>query len=173
MGGGLVMNANRDGAPVDGAAREPRSTSRVSRLNSIHGLRELLIALRMAGVALWVRPLMRWLPLPRVMALLDPGLARTRASAGSLAVHLRVAEGVFRNARRRLGSNCMRRSLVLFRFLRRLGFPAVIVFGIKRNGGGELDGHAWIELDGVPVLEPGDPREEFAVAFLYPAPQAQ
>jgi len=129
---------------------------------------DIVLAARMAAVAAWVPVLMRVTSLPRAMTVLDPGLGPRAAGATVLERHLRVAEGLFRDARRRLGSNCMRRSLVLFRFLRRAGFGAEIVFGIKRGGDKGLDGHAWIELDGEPILEDGDPRAEFSVVFRYP-----
>lgn len=133
-------------------------------------LADLALAARMSGIsaAAWV--MVRTTTLPRAMRWLDPGLGPGPARAGVLDRHLRVATGLFRDVRRRIGSNCMRRSLVLFRCLRREGFPVAIVFGVKRNGDGGLDGHAWIEIDSRPILEPGEPREEFAVAFVYPPP---
>ena len=138
--------------------------------NGIRGLRlvEVPLTIRMACLGLVTPFLLRALPLPRLMAALDSSGSCDPRPDELLARHLRIASGLFRNGRRRLGSNCLRRSVVLFHTLRRDGFPARVVFGITRGGDGSLDGHAWVELDGTPILEQKDPREEYRRAFVYP-----
>ena len=50
---------------------------------------------------------------------------------------------------------CLTRALVAWRLLRRAGVESVVRFGVRREGAGEISGHAWIERAGRPV----DPRE--------------
>src|SRR5690348_16534180 len=41
---------------------------------------------------------------------------------------------------------CLRRSLTLYYFLTRLGYPVRVVFGATKDGG-RLRAHAWVELE--------------------------
>jgi hypothetical protein len=52
-------------------------------------------------------------------------------------------------------SRCLMRSLVLTRLLARRGIPSTLVIGVRRPG--EFAAHAWVEHEGVPLLDPGDP----------------
>lgn len=63
--------------------------------------------------------------------------------------------------------NCVRRSLVLARYLRRAGQDPEICFGVKPEARpeGRFDGHAWLELDGEPLAEREDPRPRYRVMF--------
>jgi len=51
---------------------------------------------------------------------------------------------------RRAPNDCLLRSLALFRFLRRCGFPAEHVIGVRRV---PFAVHAWVEVNGVSQLE--------------------
>ncbi len=55
---------------------------------------------------------------------------------------------------------CMRRSLVLYRHLVRLGLDPELWVGVRKDGP-ELAGHAWVRLEGKPAGE----KEEFLRAF--------
>lgn len=70
---------------------------------------------------------------------------------------------------------CMKRSILTFHFLRRWGYDARIRFGVVKDDRG-LQGHAWVELNGRPLAERGDPRQRYAVTYEYPnspmAPEA-
>jgi hypothetical protein len=48
---------------------------------------------------------------------------------------------------------CLRQSLALYRELTRMGYPAAIHFGVRRDGS-DLAGHCWVTVNGVPVAEP-------------------
>ncbi|MEY4531422.1 MAG: hypothetical protein RLZZ156_2143 [Deinococcota bacterium] len=50
---------------------------------------------------------------------------------------------------------CVPRSLALLQVLSELGFAASFVSGVRRKGH-KLDGHAWIEVDGIPLEIIGD-----------------
>ena len=64
---------------------------------------------------------------------------------------------------------CLPRSLVLFRFLRRWGYPVSLHIGMAPSKGA-FAGHAWLELQGVPFAERSDPREVYKTMYAYPAP---
>ncbi len=55
---------------------------------------------------------------------------------------------------------CLRRSLVLYRHLVRLGLDPELWVGVRKDGS-ELAGHAWVLLEGKPAGE----KEEFLRAF--------
>jgi len=62
---------------------------------------------------------------------------------------------------------CLYRSLGRYAALRRAGHPVRFVMALDPKNKGEIVGHAWLELDGVPlgeVVEPG-----LAVTFSYPS----
>lgn len=62
---------------------------------------------------------------------------------------------------------CMKRSILIFHYLRKWGHDASIKFGVIKGEGG-LKGHAWVELNGSPLAERGDPRQRYAVTYVYP-----
>lgn len=55
-------------------------------------------------------------------------------------------------------SRCLSRSLVLARLLARRGLEGRVVLGV--SGADCFEAHAWVELEGVPVLAPGGTRFE-------------
>lgn len=63
---------------------------------------------------------------------------------------------------------CMKRSLLHFHYLRRMGANVVLQFGVTKTDDG-LTGHAWVEVDGEPYEERFDPRARFTRTYSYPA----
>jgi hypothetical protein len=70
---------------------------------------------------------------------------------------------------RNVQGDCLLRSLALYHILRKSGFPARFVSGVRRDAAG-VAGHAWVELDGEVVNELREPdnRRHYAVNFEYP-----
>jgi len=62
--------------------------------------------------------------------------------------------------------DCLRQSLVVHRTLTRMGYPAIIHFGVQRRGD-EIEGHSWVSLHGKRVAE-HSPSSAFAVVYSYP-----
>ena len=86
-------------------------------------------------------------------------LARLAASAGANA----------------LGeATCLRRALLLHGWLRRRGLQPALLLGLPANAAapapGDFSAHAWVELEGVPLLESDVGYRPFVPAS--PAPQA-
>jgi len=60
-----------------------------------------------------------------------------------------------------IGARCLGRSLVAWFLLRRRGVDAVLEIGARLPVVAGLDAHAWVEVDGVPIGEAADVREQF------------
>lgn len=84
------------------------------------------------------------------------------AGGGAGADARKVVDGL-----RRRRTTCLYRSLAGFASLRGAGEQVRFVIGVRVEEG-DVVAHAWLERDGEPVGEPGDPRRRFAVAFAYP-----
>ena len=65
-----------------------------------------------------------------------------------------------------LRPKCWKRAAVLRRYLSKNGIPTTIVFGVRTDTQGKLDGHAWLEFEGEPILESS--RPEYVVTYRYP-----
>ena len=65
---------------------------------------------------------------------------------------------------------CLPRSFTVFALLSAMGERPVIVTGVVRSGG-ELTGHAWVELGGQPIPGSGDEDSpgQFRESLRYPA----
>jgi len=63
--------------------------------------------------------------------------------------------------------SCWKRAAVLRRYLLLNGIETEVVFGVRRQDGRELAGHAWLEREGVPFLEREQP--DYVVTFRHPS----
>jgi hypothetical protein len=128
-----------------------------------------LVLLRMAFWVAALSMLVRFLPISRALSLLTPrrrpapaadGDEVQRRLAGLLDLLLAADFWVFTPI-------CWKRAPVLHRFLALEGIETRVVFGVRKGGGDELDGHAWLEAGGEPVLETTPP--DYKVTFSHPA----
>jgi len=62
--------------------------------------------------------------------------------------------------------DCWKRAAVLRRYLLRNGITTRIVFGVRNDNSGKVDGHAWLEAEGRPILENSPP--EYVVTYSFP-----
>ena len=62
--------------------------------------------------------------------------------------------------------SCLRRSLTLYGALTRMGYPARIHFGVRKQGPSFL-GHSWVTLYGRPLAETDAP-DVFTTVYSYP-----
>ena len=99
------------------------------------------------------RWLLRSVDLPTGVARLR-GDAQTTSEPMEVAVALRVARAVTRTFDRLpTETPCLVRSLVLVSMLGRRGIRPQLVIGVRP--GEEFGAHAWVELDGAPLLPTG------------------
>ena len=61
---------------------------------------------------------------------------------------------------------CWKRAAVLHRYLARNGTPTRIIFGVRNDKSGKVTGHAWLEVEGQPILETTPP--EYVATYKYP-----
>jgi hypothetical protein len=62
---------------------------------------------------------------------------------------------------------CWKRAAVLHRYLSHNGIATRIIFGVRSETGGKVAGHAWLEADGLPILESSPP--EYVVTYSFPS----
>lgn len=108
--------------------------------------------------------------LPACMAALDtaagawPGQIDGRRA-------LAYADALAATLRARPFRYCMRRSLLRYLALRLRGLAPCFTIGVERSAGpSELEGHAWVELQGLPYREEDDRPVRLAIMFRYPVP---
>jgi len=129
-------------------------------------------ALLHAGlVVLWVRLLLRIKRLPLVLDRLTPRSMTGRpdeAEMGDLVYYVDRWLQLFPYNEK---GNCFPRSLALYWFARRLGYPVLFHCGVRKEVS-NLDGHAWLTLDRQPFYEMGQHWQRFTVTFSYPSDPA-
>lgn len=62
---------------------------------------------------------------------------------------------------------CWKRAAILHRYLAVRGRATTIKFGLRKGPGNSLDGHAWLEADGRPILETAIP--DYTVTYVFPS----
>ena len=60
---------------------------------------------------------------------------------------------------------CWKRAAILHRYLALHGIATQIVFGMRKAADGAVDGHAWLEVAGKPILESTVPNYKVTYAF--------
>lgn len=62
---------------------------------------------------------------------------------------------------------CWKRAAVLRRFLSLKGIDTRICFGVRTDTEGKVNGHAWLEAEGNPILEKDPP--DYIVTYTFPS----
>ena len=129
-------------------------------------------ALLLCRMAWWVTVLSvsaRWFSLPRALAIVA-GSKTSATPADGPAVQERLA----RTIDLLLSADvlhfkpiCWKRAAVLHRYLSHNGITTRIVFGVRDDSNGKVDGHAWLEAAGEPILESSPP--EYVVTYRFPS----
>jgi hypothetical protein len=114
-----------------------------------------------------VLPALKWrFPLPRLVRLMwwsgepDPPSAERNERIATLTRALSGPWDV------RALDNCLERSLIAYRYLSKAGAQPELVVGFSR-GGGEVRGHAWVQLDGRALPGDDESPEEFETAVRF------
>lgn len=127
--------------------------------------------MRMAWWVTALSALVKVSSLPRALQLIAPRETSRRArnplTQRDLSTAIDAVLGINVLA---LKPNCWKRSVVLHRYLALNGTQTRIVFGVKREADGELKGHAWLELNGEPILESSPPN--YKVTYTFPSSQS-
>lgn len=91
---------------------------------------------------------------PSNMAVASPAQAKDRARTVSRWVDVAARRGVVRGT-------CLTQSLTLLRLLRREDIVGQLRIGVRMQAG-QLDAHAWVEVDGEPVNDSQDVASRYA-----------
>lgn len=87
------------------------------------------------------------------------GIGNTRTGIGIEDARTGIAIGERIARRARIGPDtCLYRALSRYALLQRSGHAPRFVMGVDEHD--PADGHAWVELEGVPFLEPSLPRHQ-------------
>lgn len=130
-----------------------------------------LLFLRTAIAVLVIPPLLRLVPLERLMVWLGRGAGR-RALAGSRQARvIRWVDGALRRLPPPWRRTCLTRSVVLYHLLRSGGVPVVLNMGVRKGEDGAVKAHAWLTSPPGPLstdLEKGHAHEDFRVIAVFP-----
>ena len=153
-----------NGAKTGKALRVLKRTARLA-LADPH---DALLTARMALWVVLITVLARLTSLPRAQRL-SSSAVRSRSLADSRETPAKLGElidrvlGIDLFVFRR---SCWKRALVLHRYLALNGIESQIKFGLRKESNGMMDGHAWLESKGQPLLE--DNAHDYVVTFTLP-----
>ena len=124
---------------------------------------ELYVFIKIGAWILIVTLLLRMVSIPKMMRLLDPRKTSRKSLPRTKLVNFCSfwlgRETAF------LQRSCLKRSLVLFRYLNMQAEPARFFIGVRKEDG-ELKGHSWIMINGKPLFPEDDLN--YKLIFCYP-----
>jgi hypothetical protein len=148
------------------AAKLLRLVNRGSR-KLIRDPGESILILRMAAWVSILSLLVKFQPLPRALQMVsvrvqgdsqDQPIETERKLARAIDLLLGTDLLIFK-------PSCWKRAAILHRYLALHGIATRIVFGMRQAPDGALDGHAWLEIGGKPILETTAPNYKPTYAF--------
>lgn len=120
---------------------------------------------RLAGWVVILSLLARLLPLSRALQIVSTEVRKKTTNVDPVQLSTAIdalLEANFFVFRPR----CWKRATVLHRYLALAGVATIIRFGVRREDN-ELKGHAWLELNGQPILESSPPV--YTVTYSFPS----
>lgn len=130
-------------------------------------LRKYWTLLVVGLVVLWVRLLLRGKSLPLVLDRVTPHSVSRRPDEAVMKDLAYYVDRWLQLFPYNSKGNCFPRSLALYWFARRLGYPVQFQCGVRKDAS-HLDGHAWLTLDRLPFHETGRYWQHYTVTFSYP-----
>jgi hypothetical protein len=112
-------------------------------------------------------PFLLRLKLSRVETLLEPRIP-SAANGERIDQITEYVEMAIRNGRPLVRPGCLTRGVTRYYFFRRNGLDVSLCFGMGQDKE-EFVGHCWLVKDGVPFLEPRDPRPLYAEMYRISA----
>lgn len=133
---------------------------------------ELLLILRITGFVMILPGLIRFNSIQDVVRKITPAKGRVIRRPLTLDRVIYLCGRVLRIFQRhRYNYSCLKRSLLLYHFLRYYQVPVEIGFGVKWMDD-DLTGHSWLILHGDVYLEPAGKAEQFTRFIVLPAGSA-
>lgn len=131
--------------------------------------RDLWLFLQILTMLLLLPRRIRKSSLPDMLASIDPGITPRRRDRALLDKTVGFTDSLLRYRVFQRYGKCLLRSLVLFRVLRRQGWPVEIHFGVRKTEerANDITGHSWLMLDGEPFLEDACHASSYSTTFRY------
>lgn len=131
---------------------------------------DLGLTLRIVGLLVGLNAALHFVKVRRVVGWLTPTTTPPTVEISEVRRVVRHVDGVMRRAPILFFGHCLLRSLTLYYFCTRLGYPVRIAFGIRRNPDGSVDAHGWLVLDDRPFMERGAPEVDYLQVWHLPEP---
>ena len=161
------MEFNSDKASASNPQSGMRDTITVTERSWPRTAKEMYLLIWVFGVIISIRLLLRALGLATLLRWLSPSRHCVRINADMLDKIARYTDGVLWRLSVSAKGNCLPRSLALYYFAKRCGFPVCLHCGVRRMENA-LEGHAWLTLLQQPFLERGNPESYYTVTFSFP-----
>jgi len=130
---------------------------------------ESFLICRMAVWVLFLSILVKVQPLPRALSMVAPRkrVAESNAPGETEKAMARAIDLLLGTDLLIFRPICWKRAAILHRYLALSGISTQIVFGVRKGTDGEVDGHAWLEANGKPLLESTSPN--YNVTYIFPS----
>jgi hypothetical protein len=126
---------------------------------AIQGPSDVWLGIRMVAWSAVLPALKHLVPLHVLTRLMWPRKrAATRSGRASTVTFL--ARRIYRMRPFLRRDNCLERSLLTYRFLAREGGQPRLVLGAQKSNGA-IRGHAWVTIDGRPIMDGHEALEQF------------
>ena len=129
------------------------------KLNQIENPRDLWLLLRIIALASILPLMLRWIRLPTLLELLESRKPAVVLEKEQIDKVVRFTNFIISKNGFGGKGNCLKRSLLLYRFLGEASMRTEINFGIRR--GGRLIGHSWLTYQGRPFLDNEESVRDF------------
>jgi len=157
----------------------PAAIARKIREN-FSSLQDITLFVRILSLVAFLPAMLKLLSIPMLMQMFTPRRMTTSGSPDTNKGQdkiVKYADYILSRNFWMFRSTCLRRSLVLYHFLRRGGTNVQICFGVRYKGelgqeefSKELEGHAWLLYKGEIFLERNVAMAgEYRVTYCYPA----
>ncbi|TKB91032.1 MAG: lasso peptide biosynthesis B2 protein [Nitrospira sp.] len=156
---GVMCRAIDPGVSKEAGYRQP---------SMMHYVKKYWTLVRVGLIVSWIRLLLRLKTLPLVLDWLSPRSMTGSPDEGVMGDLVYYVDRWLQVFPYNTKGNCFPRSLALFWFARRLGYPVLFCCGVRKEGS-SLDGHAWLVLNHQPFHESSQHCQLFAVTFSYPS----
>lgn len=127
--------------------------------------------LALAGqILVWniiVNVLVRLVNVNKVITLITPRETARQVSKGQIRRVVKYVDHILNRTSFLFKKTCLKRSLVLYRFLHRYNCPVDFHIGVHNNDDG-VSGHSWLTLDGQVFADSEDKVSEFVPIVRYP-----
>jgi len=138
------------------------------KLVEIRHVKKYWTVLRVGLVVSWIRLLLRRHSLPLVLAQLDSPWTPGRYNEAAMEDFVYYVDRWLQLFPYNKKGNCFPRSLAIYWFARRGGYPVRFECGVRKEIS-NLNGHAWLMLHDQPFHEVGHQWKSFTVTFSHPA----